>query len=113
MRYLRKDYKFLRFEKSDRKTSKYQAILQNKKTGNLVKVHFGGIKKNGIPYEQYRDDNKEKILEQKKQYYIDNKDKILEQQKQKMTCDCGCIVNKGSITRHKKSKKHKKLMQSK
>ena len=55
MKYLKKDYKFLRFEKSDRKTSKYQAILQNKKTGNLVKVHFGGIKKNGIPYEQYRD----------------------------------------------------------
>ena len=55
MKYLKKDYKFLRFEKSDRKTSKYQAILQNKKTGNLVKVHFGGIKKNGIPYEQYKD----------------------------------------------------------
>ena len=55
MKYSKKDYKFVRIEKSDRKTSKYQAILENKKTGKEVKVHFGGIKKDNTPYEQYRD----------------------------------------------------------
>jgi len=62
---------------------------------------------------QHYIDNKEKILEQQKQYRIDNKEKILKRMKQKITCDCGCIVNKGNIATHKRTNKHKKLMQSK
>jgi len=55
MKYSKKEYDFVRFEKSDKKDKKYQAILKNKKTNREVKVHFGGIKKDGIPYDQYRD----------------------------------------------------------
>lgn len=77
---------------------------------------------------QYRNKNKDKIVEQKKQNYIQNKDKLLEQQKQynfknkdkiseqkrqKTTCQCGCIVNKSDLPRHKKSNKHIKLMEKK
>jgi len=71
---------------------------------------------------KYREDNKDKIAKQKKQYHIDNKDKILEQKKQyridnkdklkqKITCDCGCEVIKHQLKRHKKSNKHKKLIE--
>lgn len=58
-------------------------------------------------------DNKEIIKEQKKKYYIDNKEKIKkyynnnkEKLQAKIQCECGCIVNKSSLTRHKKSIKH-------
>ena len=43
--------------------------------------------------------NKEKILEQHKAYN--------EQNKVKVKCECGSIVRKLAIARHKKSKKHK------
>ena len=44
------DLKFLRFEKSNRKNKKYVAILFNKKTKRINKVHFGSSL-----YEQYKD----------------------------------------------------------
>ena len=70
---------------------------------------------------EYREDNKEKIKEcceknkEKKKEYDnnyreDNKEKIKEYFKEKITCDCGCIVLKTSIYRHKQSPKHLKNM---
>ena len=54
----------------------------------------------------YREDNPVKIKEQSKQYRINNRDKILERNKQKVTCDnCGSIVQKSKILRHKKTQK--------
>jgi len=64
-------------------------------------------------HKQYRTDNKDKILELNKQYYTDNKDKIAEKTKQKVTCECGCIIRKGDLSKHKKTKKHLKLMENK
>ena len=55
MTYSKVDYKFVRFVKSDRKGKKYKAILKNKQTGREVGVHFGAIKPDGTPYEQYKD----------------------------------------------------------
>jgi hypothetical protein len=54
-KYSRKEYKFIKFEKSDRKDKKYNAILENKQTGRQVKVPFGAIKPDGTPYEQFKD----------------------------------------------------------
>ena len=59
---------------------------------------------------QIYNDNKDKILEQQKQYYNNNSDKILEKRKQKMTCQCGCVVRKSVISRHRKTKKHLELL---
>ena len=54
--YRKNEYKLKGFEKSNRKDKKYNAILQSRDNRNaIVKVPFGGIRKNGIPYEQYRD----------------------------------------------------------
>ncbi len=38
--YQKKDYKFVKFEKSKRKGKKYAAILRKKNTVKIVKVHF-------------------------------------------------------------------------
>jgi len=62
---------------------------------------------------QYYVKNKDKILEHHKQYNTVNKDKISEYQKQKVTCDCGCILTRTNLPKHKKTKKHLKLMENK
>jgi len=49
-KYSRKEYKFVKFEKSDRKGKKYNAILENRETKRQVKVPFGD---SNLP--QYRD----------------------------------------------------------
>lgn len=41
MFYPKSDYTFIKFQKSSLKNKKYQAILKNKNTGSLVKIHFG------------------------------------------------------------------------
>jgi len=56
---------------------------------------------------QYYEQNKDKISEKKKQYYQLNKDEL----NKKITCECGCIVTKRSLTQHHKSKKHINFME--
>ena len=72
----------------------------------------------------YYEDNKEHIKEQQKSYndahkeqrksYNDaNKEHIKELHKQIVKCPCGCEIQKYYLTRHQKTKKHKKLMEAK
>jgi len=60
----------------------------------------------------YRDQHKGENKEYMKQYVEQNKNKINEQRSQKVTCECGCVVAKWSLSKHLKSKKHLKLIQS-
>ncbi len=75
----------------------------------------------GRTHKEWREDHKEKILEQAKEYYQNNKEqvlttvnnyrnnnkeKILEKRKEKITCECGCIITKWHLSRHLKSQKH-------
>jgi hypothetical protein len=60
---------------------------------------------------EYRQDHKEQILEHKKHYYQQNKEQIKTQHKEKITCECGCIIARGDISKHKKTMKHIKLME--
>lgn len=53
------------------------------------------------------------ILEQKKDYYENNKEDICEKMKEKTICECGCEVRLNGLSRHKRSAKHIKLMESK
>ena len=73
---------------------------------------------------QYNEENKERINEKCKQYYEENKDKKKqyykeyreknkeyykqhrEDNKEKITCECGSIVSRQHMLRHKTSKKH-------
>jgi predicted GIY-YIG superfamily endonuclease len=58
---------------------------------------------------EYQEDNKEKLKEYYKEYNEDNKEKKKEKRKEKITCECGCIVTKGCLTRHKRTDKHLEL----
>lgn len=51
-------------------------------------------------------DNREEKNEHNKQYYDDNKDDINKKRNSKVTCECGCIVNRSSLYNHKKTYKH-------
>tara|TARA_R110000772_G_scaffold256958_1_gene373625 strand:+ start:416 stop:976 length:561 start_codon:yes stop_codon:yes gene_type:complete len=59
-------------------------------------------------YEQHR----ENINERQKQYYHINKKKINQKLLRKVTCECGCIVAKNALIRHKKTQKHLKLLKT-
>jgi hypothetical protein len=54
----------------------------------------------------YYESNREKLLQKYKKYYENNHEKKSENRKEKITCECGCIINKSSKARHLKSKKH-------
>jgi hypothetical protein len=79
-------------------------------------------------HKKYREDNKEEIQQYKKEYrkvniekihkrdkkYTDtHKEEILAQKKEKLTCECGCILARGNISEHRKTKKHFDLMEQK
>jgi hypothetical protein len=54
------EYKLVRFEKSNARNKKYDAILENKISHKLVKVSFGDIR-----YNQYKDSTPNKLYSNK------------------------------------------------
>jgi len=65
---------------------------------------------------EYNLKNKDKRKEYNKEWYIKNKDKLNEINKEynkvKITCECGSIISRGCVSRHKKTKIHNDLIQS-
>ena len=103
--------------------------------GTLNKKIEGRTKKewHDLYDKKHYQENRDKILEQKKIYNINNKDKIQiknqnfykqniekikiqtkeyyeKNQKIKIMCVCGCEVNKACIKRHQQSNKHNRLL---
>ena len=69
---------------------------------------------------QYKENNKESVKEQKKHYYENNKEDIKARAKQyydinkePIKCECGCIVTRGGLAKHRRTKKHIELMKDK
>jgi len=60
---------------------------------------------------EYREENREHIKEYQKQYREEHKDEINEKKRTKYLCECGAEVNKGNLTRHRKSQKHLKYLE--
>lgn len=59
---------------------------------------------------KYYENNIEKINRKHNEYYEINKIKIQEYQKEKITCECGCIIIRTSLTSHRKTKKHQEYL---
>jgi len=55
---------------------------------------------------QYKEDNKETIIQWQHQYRVDNKEKIKESRSKKYTCDCGITSSHDHKARHERSKGH-------
>ena len=58
----------------------------------------------------YREKNKDIIRTKEREHYEANKEIVLEKAKEKVTCVCGCVINKCHLARHKQSKKHLDLL---
>jgi len=58
---------------------------------------------------EYYERSKEKILNQSKKWYNENKAEYYS----KIQCECGCMIQKPTLKRHQRSKKHLKLMAAK
>ena len=59
---------------------------------------------------EYRQANKEKIAQKNKKYYQANREKIAQRDKAKITCECGSVVCKIVMPRHRRSNKHKQFI---
>ena len=100
----------------------------NKREGEVIR-NIGTLNKRiaGRSNKEYREDNKDMLAEKDKKYREANKDIISkkykeyekkyresnkDKAKEKITCDCGCIVNKMQITRHQKTQKHQQIIKT-
>lgn len=61
-------------------------------------------------WKEYYESNKEHLKAKRREYYRMNREKTLEMQKELVTCECGVVVTKHSLKRHKKTKKHSQLI---
>jgi len=60
---------------------------------------------------QYRQENLERRRNYSIQFYKDNKEKIKNNKSFKITCECGVVFNRQSLSKHIRTKKHKDLME--
>ena len=62
---------------------------------------------------EYYYDNIDKEKARCKKYNLENKEKRSKHSSEKVKCECGCELARACLARHKKSKKHIMLMESK
>lgn len=55
---------------------------------------------------QHYQDNREHYIQKSRENYKNNREEILEKMKETTECPCGSIVRKHEIRRHERSKKH-------
>ena len=90
-----------------------QFYLDNNNTINQNRAYInerslGYLKRRNQKLNQYYYNNKEENKEKSKAYYNKNKDKILQQAKGKIICQCGCLISRRNLSKHRKTKKHLK-----
>ena len=61
---------------------------------------------------EYNEVNKERIAIRKKEYNEVNKDRDAILRAEKIKCECGCIVARGNLAPHRRTKKHEQLLQT-
>jgi hypothetical protein len=92
-----------------------QYQLNNKEKIKLRKHNY--YLNNIEQVQQYHLNNRDKILERQKkyrednqeyfiQYRLNNRDILNQKSSQKITCECGCIIRRDSLSKHKKTKIH-------
>ena len=105
-----KQYRQDNEDKIKEASKKYRQDNKEKIDDYNKQYRDGNKEKKAARNKQNYQDNKEKILEKKKEYREDNKEKIKEKAATKVTCECGCEVTNGRLSRHTKTKRHIKLM---
>jgi hypothetical protein len=65
----------------------------------------------GRTTKEWINDNKEKYTKYTKQYNNNRKDIRKQRDRIKIECECGCLICKGDLARHKKTKIHQDLIE--
>ena len=60
----------------------------------------------GLTRKEYDKERYEKNKDKKKEYDKKRYEKNKEYKKEKILCECGCMINRSGIARHRKSQKH-------
>lgn len=60
---------------------------------------------------QYQSERKDRVKERNDEYYAKNKEALLKKRGEKITCECGKIITRGSLSGHIKTKYHLKHVQ--
>ena len=94
-----KEYKAKNKEKIKEDAKKYY-LVNKEKILEQTKVYRAA----------HKEENSEYMKAYKKVYNSENKEKIAAKAAATIPCECGCIVIKKTIARHRKSQKHIKLM---
>ena len=97
-----------RIDNRDEILKKAKQYYQNNR--DKTKQYYQDNRDHRLEYnKQYRQDNPEYF----KQYYQHNQKKISNYKSEKITCECGCMVSRRHMSQHKKTKKHKQIMEFK
>jgi len=64
----------------------------------------------GRTRKEWREDNRDKILAQKKKYREANKVEIEAHNSTKIKCECGCEIRRNDLARHRRTKRHADLL---
>jgi len=78
---------------------------------NKIKNPIRSIEEKKEYEKKWVKNNPEKLKEIQKTYYEKVKNKLCEKRKEKIICECGCEVTKVNISIHRKSNRHKLLME--
>ncbi len=99
-------------EEKEEYKKKWDEINKDKmKEYNKKYIKDNKEKKTEIDKEYY-ENNKEHIKSNVSKYRENNKDKIKEYQKEKITCECGCLIYRNNILRHKSTQKHVEIIKT-
>jgi hypothetical protein len=88
----------------------------NKREGELIRLYKDNVVNKeiaGRTKKEWRVDNKNKIANQQKDYMMKNKEKYDEWFKKKMICECGSTHRISDKSKHIKTKKHIKYIETK
>ena len=104
-----KQYQEHNSERLKEKSKEYRVTNKEK----IAKTKKEYREKNSERLKEYQKEYYDQNKEQSKEYYDQNKEEIDVKKKQKIECDCGAIISNTHKSRHKKTIKHKLLMESK
>lgn len=91
---------------SKRDAEKYEQTLTEELDADLNMNKAFRVETRAEYDKLYCAEHREARNQTSKQYYIDHREEITKPIK----CECGCIIIKQCLSRHKKTKKHKSLM---
>jgi hypothetical protein len=81
-------------------------IMREMKTSMNTKRAYTTPEEKREYHKEYNQANKEQNNERYKAYYQANRELLSEKAKEPIECECGCVIKKGDLAKHKRTKKH-------